>query len=247
MVGEIMFRTCLSIRGSPASSFLQSFPEKLLMAESTSNTASKKLIQIDVSSDSVCPWCFVGKKNLDKAIDASKDRYNFEIRWRPFFLDPSAPKEGVSKKEFYRQKYGNRYEGMFAQMTKVFKGLGLEFDTSGLTGNSLDSHRLIHYAGKQAPEKQHELVEELFIGYFTQGKFIGDREFLVDTANKVGIEGAEELLSDPNTGVTEVKEELAKYSQNISGVPNYTINGKVKVSGAQPPEIFQNAFKAASA
>ncbi|CAD5333430.1 unnamed protein product [Arabidopsis thaliana] len=189
------------------------------MAESASNTASKKLIQIDVSSDSVCPWCFVGKKNLDKAIEASKDQYNFEIRWRPFFLDPSAPKEG----------------------------LGLEFDTAGLTGNSLDSHRLIHYTGKQAPEKQHTLVEELFIGYFTQGKFIGDREFLVETANKVGIEGAEEFLSDPNNGVTEVKEELAKYSKNITGVPNYTINGKVKLSGAQPPETFQSAFKAASA
>nr|VDC89032.1 unnamed protein product [Brassica oleracea] len=68
------------------------------MVESASNTASKKLIQIDVSSDSVCPWCFVGKMNLDKAIDASKDQYNFEIRWRPFFLDSSAPKGGVSVK-----------------------------------------------------------------------------------------------------------------------------------------------------
>ncbi|KAF2580336.1 hypothetical protein F2Q68_00001400 [Brassica cretica] len=79
------------------------------MVESASHTASKKLIQIDVSSDSVCPWCFVGKMNLDKAIDASNDQYNFEIRWRPFFLDSSAPKGSI------------------------FKGLGLEFDTSGLT------------------------------------------------------------------------------------------------------------------
>ncbi|KAL0673957.1 hypothetical protein Bca4012_001938 [Brassica carinata] len=80
------------------------------MVESASNTTSKKLIQIDVSSDSVCPWCFVGKMNLDKAIDASKDQYNFEIRWRPFFLDSSAPKGGKKKKEFYLHKYRNRYE-----------------------------------------------------------------------------------------------------------------------------------------
>ncbi|VVB09203.1 unnamed protein product [Arabis nemorensis] len=217
------------------------------MAEYASNTASKKLIQIDVSSDTVCPWCFVGKKNLDKAIDASKDEYNFEIRWRPFFLDASAPKEGVSKKEFYRKKFGSRCEGLFTRMSETFKGLGLEYDTSGLTGNTLDSHRLIHYTGKHAPDKQHSLVEELCLGYFTQGKFIGEREFLVETAKKLGIEGAEEFLTDPNNGVTEVQEEMEKYSRNITGVPHYTINGKVKLSGAQPPETFQSAFKAVSA
>jgi len=214
------------------------------MAESASNTASKKLIQIDVSSDTVCPWCFVGKKNLDKAIDASKDQYNFEIRWHPFFLDASAPKEGVNKKEFYQQKFGSRCEGMFTRMSEIFKGIGLEYDTTGLTGNTLDSHRLIHYTGEQAPDKQHSLVEELCLGYFTQGKFIGDREFLVETAKKLGIEGAEEFLSEPNNGVTEVQEELEKYSRNITGVPHYTINGKVKLSGAQPPETFQKAFEA---
>uniref|UniRef100_M4EI08 DSBA-like thioredoxin domain-containing protein n=1 Tax=Brassica campestris TaxID=3711 RepID=M4EI08_BRACM len=176
------------------------------MAESASRNFSKKLIEIDISSDTVCPWCFVGKKNLDKAIDASKDQYNFEI----------------------------------------FKGIGLEYDTSGLTGNTLDSHRLIHYTGKQAPDKQHSLVEELCLGYFTQGKYIGDREFLAETAKKLGIDGAEVFLSDPSNGTTEVKEELEKYSQNITGVPYYTINGKVKLSGAQPPETFQSAFEAAS-
>uniref|UniRef100_A0A1J3FIJ5 Uncharacterized protein YwbO n=1 Tax=Noccaea caerulescens TaxID=107243 RepID=A0A1J3FIJ5_NOCCA len=217
------------------------------MAESASNTASKKLIQIDVSSDTVCPWCFVGKKNLDKAIDASKDQYNFEIRWHPFFLDASAPKEGVNKKEFYQKKFGNRCEGMFTRMSEIFKGIGLEYDTSGLTGNTLDSHRLIHYTGEHAPDKQHSLVEELCLGYFTQGKFIGDREFLVETAKKLGIEGAEGFLSEPNNGVAEVQEDLEKYSRNITGVPHYTINGKVKLSGAQPPETFQKAFEAVSA
>ncbi|CAN6929402.1 hypothetical protein Bca4012_099231 [Brassica carinata] len=216
------------------------------MAESASRNFSKKLIEIDISSDTVCPWCFVGKKNLDKAIDASKDQYNFEIRWHPFFLDASAPKEGVNKKEFYRQKFGSRVEAMFRRMSEIFKGIGLEYDTSGLTGNTLDSHRLINYTGKQAPDKQHSLVEELCLGYFTQGKYIGDREFLAETAKKLGIDGAEVFLSDPSNGTTEVKEELEMYSQNITGVPHYTINGKVKLSGAQPPETFQSAFEAAS-
>lgn len=143
------------------------------MAQSVGNNAEKKTIRVDVSSDSVCPWCFVGKKNLDKAIASAKDQYNFEIRWHPFFLNPSAPKEGVNKKEYYRNKFGSRSEQMASRMSEVFKGLGLEYDMSGLTGSSLDSHRLILFAGKQG--KQHDLVEELFLGYFTQGKYIGDR------------------------------------------------------------------------
>ncbi|XWS75647.1 hypothetical protein CRYUN_Cryun01aG0109000 [Craigia yunnanensis] len=182
-----------------------------------SNSTGKKLIRIDVSSDSVCPWCFVGKRNLDKAIAELKDQFDFVVKWHPFFLDPSAPKEGVNKREFYERK-----------------------------GNTLESHRLINFAGKQGFDKQHNLVEELFLGYFTQGIYIGDREFLLESARKVGVEGAAEFLENPNNGVKEVNEELEKYSANISGVPNYTINGKHQLSGGQPPEAFMRAFQVAA-
>ncbi|PON82098.1 DSBA-like thioredoxin domain containing protein [Trema orientale] len=198
------------------------------MAESVSATTGKKLIQIDISSDTVCPWCFVGKRNLDKAIAASKDQYDFEIRWRPFQLEPNGPKEGVDKREFYRKKFGPQSERMAARMTEVFKNLGLEYSLSGLTGNTLDSHRLINFAGQQGSEKQHKLVEELFNGYFTQAKYVGDWEFLVESANKAGIEGAVEFLQDPNNGVKEIN------------------NGKQKLSGAQPPEVFLRAFEVAT-
>ncbi|CAH9084365.1 unnamed protein product [Cuscuta europaea] len=130
-------------------------------------------------------------------------------------------------------------------MTEVFKGLGLEYDMSGLTGNTLDSHRLIYFAGQQGQDKQHNLVDELFIGYFTQGKYIGDREFLVEAAKKVGIEGAAEYLEDPHNGLKEVNEELKQYSANISGVPHFVINGKQQLSGGQAPETFLKAFQAA--
>ncbi|KAJ4707242.1 DSBA oxidoreductase family protein [Melia azedarach] len=216
------------------------------MAQSASNNAGKKLVQVDVGSDTVCPWCFVGKRNLDKAIATSKDQYDFEIRWHPFFLNPSAPKEGVNKREFYEAKFGARAHGIMARMTEVFRGLGLEYNMSGLTGNTLDSHRLIYFAGKQGLDKQHNLVEELFLGYFTQGKYIGDREFLVESAQKVGIEGAAEFLEDPNNGLREVEDELKQYSANLSGVPHYVINGKHQLSGGQPPEVFLRAFQAAA-
>ncbi|KAK1562272.1 hypothetical protein Q3G72_009227 [Acer saccharum] len=222
----------------PDSRYIQS------MAQSVSSNTGKKLIQIDVSSDTVCPWCFVGKRNLDKAVAASKDHYDFEIRWHPFFLNPSAPKEGVDKRKFYEDKFGSRAQGIAARMTEVFRGLGLEYNLSGLTGNTLDSHRLIYFAGQQGLDKQHNLVDELCLGYFTQGKYIGDRQFLVESARKVGVEGAAEFLEDPNNGLNEVKEELEKYSTRISGVPHYVINGKHELSGGQPPEVFLRAFQA---
>jgi predicted DsbA family dithiol-disulfide isomerase len=206
----------------------------------------KKLIQIDVSSDTVCPWCFVGKKNLDKAVAACNDKYDFEIRWHPFFLNPSAPKQGVNKRDYYMQKFGSRVEGIEARMTEVFKGLGLQYNLSGLTGNTLDSHRLIYLAGQQGLNKQHNLVEELCLGYFTQGKYIGDREFLVECASKVGVDGVAEFLDDPNKGLDEVNEELKKYSSHISGVPHFVINGKHELSGGQPPEVFMRAFQVAT-
>nr|XP_043632448.1 uncharacterized protein YwbO isoform X2 [Erigeron canadensis] len=213
------------------------------MAQST----AKKLITIDVSSDSICPWCFVGKKNLDKALAQSKDQYDFEIKWHPFFLDPSLPKEGVSKEDTYKRKFGTaRANQIIARMTEVFKGVGLEYNMSGLTGSTLDSHRLILFAGKQGSDIQHNLVEELFTGYFTQGKFIGDRDFLLECANKVGLEGAAEYLDNPNNGLQEVNEELGKYSANISGVPHYVINGKHQLSGGQPSEVFLRAFQVAA-
>lgn len=216
------------------------------MAQSAANGTGKKPIWIDISSDSVCPWCFVGKRNLDKAMAASKDQFDFEIRWHPFLLNPSAPKEGVDKRDFYRQKFGSRSEQIIARMTEVFKGLDLEYNIDGLTGSTLDSHRLIYFAGQQGLNKQHDLVEELFLGYFTRAKYIGDREFLVESAKKVGIEGAAEFLEDPNNGLKEVNEELEKYSAHINGVPYFVINDQQQLSGGQPPEVFLRAFQLAA-
>lgn len=212
-----------------------------------SGSTAKKNIQIDVTIDTVCPWCFVGKKNLDKAIASSNEKYTFEIKYHPYLLNPSAPKEGVVKKDYYLNKFGPRAVQMEARMTEIFKGLGMDYDTAGLTGNTLDSHRLIYFAGKQGLDKQYKLVEELGLGYFTQGRYIGDRSFLVESAKKVGINGAAEFLEDPNNGLKEVNEDLKKFSANVSGVPYYVINGKYTLSGGQPPETFLNAFQAAAA
>lgn len=214
-----------------------------LMASST----GKKLIKIDVSSDVVCPWCFIGKKNLDKAMEQTMDKFDFEVRWHPFFLNPNAPKEGVKKSDFYKTKFGPvQFERATSRMTEMFRGLGFEYDMSGLIGSTMDCHRLITLAGHQGCEKQNALVEELFVNYHCQGKHLGDRQVLVNAARKSGIEGAEELLEDTSKGVDEVKEELSKYSSGISGVPHFVINGKYQLSGGQPSNIFMRTFEAAA-
>ncbi|CAI0553235.1 unnamed protein product [Linum tenue] len=164
-----------------------------------------------------------------------------QIRWHPFQLYPDAPKQGVNLLQFYRGRFGGGIDGMMARMSEIFRGLGMNYDVSGLTGSSMDSHRLMYLAGEQGLDKQHKLAEELFLGNFTQAKYIGDREFLLQCAEKIGLEGAAEFLDDPNAGLKQVNEDLEKTV--VRGVPYYVINGKHKLSGAQPPEGFLRAFE----
>ncbi|XP_068656950.1 uncharacterized protein [Aristolochia californica] len=209
-------------------------------------SSEKKLIQIDATMDTVCPWCFMGKKNMEKAINSSRDQYDFEIRYHSFFLDSSAPKNGVLKSEFYGSKFGAaQWKRMAAHMGQLFQTYGLEYDTAGLTGNTLDSHRIINFAGTQGLDKQNALVEEILMNYFVHGKFIGDRQMLLEAAEKAGVMGAAELLEDQNKGLKEVYEDIRTFSSHISGVPHYVINGKQELNGAQPPEAFLKAFQAA--
>ncbi|CAA6657334.1 unnamed protein product [Spirodela intermedia] len=204
-------------------------------------SSGRKRIQIDVVSDTVCPWCFVGRRTSTRRW--SNLRTDLTLRWHPFLLSPSAPKEGIKKSEFYRQKFGNQSESINSRMKQVFQSLGYEYDLSGLWGSTLDSHRLIDFAGKQGFQKQHDLVEELFLNYFTQGKYIGDRQVLLEAAEKVGVEGAAEFLEDPSQGLNEVKEELGRYAERVNGVPHYLINGKEEFSGGRPPEAFCGLLK----
>ncbi|EFJ05206.1 hypothetical protein SELMODRAFT_272288 [Selaginella moellendorffii] len=204
----------------------------------------RKLVEIDVTSDTVCPWCYIGKKNLERAIEASADEYDFEVRWRPYLLNPSAPVEGVDKLAYYKSKFGEgRFSSIVGRLSKVFEDVGLEINFGGLTGNTLDSHRLIELAGRQGYDKQNALVEELFLNYLTQEKYIGDRQVLVDAADKVGVTGASEFLADPNAGLKEVLEQLKKYGTGVNGVPHFLVNGKYQLSGAQPPSSFIEVFK----
>ena len=205
---------------------------------------SKPMIRVDVASDTTCPWCFVGKKHLEQAIAASKDRYEFEVRWLPFFLDPELPATGVNKKQNYWDKFGEARTRMIVdRVAATFLNLGYKFSIGGNTGSTVESHRLIALAGRQGLDKQDALVEELFVNFFTQEKYIGDKDVLLAAAEKVGIQGAKEFLDDPQAGLEEVLQEERKHHRVINGVPHFIIDGRYQISGAQSPESFLEAFE----
>lgn len=208
-----------------------------------------KTVKVDVTSDTVCPWCFVGKKNLEAAIAQLPEDVHVEVTWRPYQLNPSAPREGVDKEQFYMEKFGPRVPAIMERMSSIFANLGHKYSLGGKTGNTLDSHRLLWWAlhGPQGSvQKQNALAEELFLDYFTREKYIGDREVLAAAAERVGLPGAREFLEDTTAGTKEVKEEMSRFGRGVSGVPYFRIAGQ-KLSGAQPPEVFVEALMSAAA
>eukprot|EP01018_Ginkgo_biloba_P030997 Gb_00212 [translate_table: standard] len=145
------------------------------MSSTSSASGLRKLIRIDVTSDTICPWCFIGKKRLEEAMNATKDLYKFEVKWHPFMLDPNLPKEGLDKNEYHKNKFGYRAQALINTVDQAFQSVGYRFGSGGLIGNTLDSHRLIELAGRQGLDKQNAVVENLMIKCLTQEKNAGDR------------------------------------------------------------------------
>ncbi|OZJ01794.1 hypothetical protein BZG36_05189 [Bifiguratus adelaidae] len=208
-----------------------------------------KQIQIDIVSDTICPWCFIGKRRLEKAIANTKAAHpdaqiEFNIDWQPFQLDPTLPKEGYNKREHYIEKFGKaRAQAMFPRMEAVGKDDGINFSYGGTVSNTLDSHRLIAFAKSKG--KQDAVVEELFHNYFEQEKNIADEEVLKAAGVKAGLDAAEvEVFLKSGELAYETKGEIERnMRRNIHGVPNFTINKRYQLSGAQEPETFQEIFE----
>ncbi|KAG0270593.1 hypothetical protein BGZ95_001632 [Linnemannia exigua] len=183
-----------------------------------------KTIKIDIVSDTVCPWCYVGKKRLEKAITAFKSTpehkdVQFQIDWHPYQLDPSASKVPIKKMDMYASKFGAARAPLIRdRMIQVGQEEGINFSYNGSVVNTLDSHRLINYA--TARGKQDEIVEELFRNYFEEDKFLASQE-----------------------GVQEVRDEIQRAKvEGVQGVPNIMIDNKYVLSGAQEPDTFIDVF-----
>src|ERR1022692_2118512 len=186
-------------------------------------------LQIDVISDVICPWCFIGKRRLEKGIAAQQQKVR--VRWLPFQLNPTMPKEGISRKEYRTKKFGSwaRSLELDAQMNAVGETEGIRFalDRIERTPNTLDAHRLIWLADKEGA--QDAVVEALFRGYFTEGRDICNRQTLIDVVAEAGLDRhkAEGVLNR-GEGMEAIKEagELSQHFR-VDGVPFFIINGKI--------------------
>mmetsp|Transcript_5111 Transcript_5111/g.11270 ORF Transcript_5111/g.11270 Transcript_5111/m.11270 type:complete len:193 (-) Transcript_5111:437-1015(-) len=185
----------------------------------------------------------LGKRYVEAAIAQHPD-IDFEVRWRPFLLNPSASKTGVNKREMYMQKFGAaRVAQMVPMMVGKFNDVGIKYSLGGQTGSTVDSHRLATYAYQQGGvEMQNKLMEEMFMNYFSQEQFLGDPAVLKAAAAKVGLEGADAIIDDPSALLEEVENELSTHARGISGVPHFYVDNKYSISGAQPTEVFQDLF-----
>lgn len=207
----------------------------------------KPLIKVEVVSDVVCPWCYIGKRRLEKAVEQLKDQYDFNISYSPFELNPSMPKTGANQKEYLASKFGSsqKFDQITAHVTRTAAGEGLKFDflKQEVSPNTLDAHRIIRLA--KAEGKQEAVKEAFMKAYFEDGIDLSKNENLTDVAEKAGLEKEKvKKLLESSEGVAEVKDlEQLNIMRGVSGVPFYIINDKYGFSGAQPSEVFVNAFK----
>jgi len=206
---------------------------------------------IEVVSDTVCPWCYVGKQKLQQAINAYKQLHpnsndTFSTTWMPFYLNPGAPKQGVDKAAYYKAKFGEERTAMiFERLAQTGKDTGINFKFGGKTGNTRDSHRLIQLGKSKSPAIQTRVVEELFSAYFENEGDITSHAVLTSAGVKAGLdekEVKEWLASDKGGKAVDEEVEQAQHNQ-ISGVPNFTIQGKYEVGGAQDPGVFLRLFE----
>lgn len=204
-------------------------------------------ITVDVVSDVVCPWCYIGKRRLEKAIDELSAAYEFDVNYLPFELNPSMPKEGRNQKEYLTEKFGGneRYEQLTNNVTNVAAEEGLRFDYSQQQNspNTRDAHRLIWLAKQEGV--QAEVKEALLNAYFEKGVDLTKNKNLLKVVEQAGLnrEKAATLLSSEE-GLVEVEYmEQLNIQRGVNGVPFYIVNGKYGISGAQPSASFVSAFK----
>jgi predicted DsbA family dithiol-disulfide isomerase len=202
-------------------------------------------LTIDVISDVVCPWCFIGKKRLEKALALRPD-IPVEVRWRPYFLNDWVPREGISREEYLTTKFGSpeRYKQIAGRVAAAAQAEGLAYNAEGIARqpNTLDCHRLILWARNTGdPAKMKQRLMEL---YFTEGADLTDREVLVQAAADCGMDAAltRELLAS-DRDVDRVSEEAARAKEaGIDGVPCFIFGGVLAVSGAQDPAYLADAM-----
>ena len=209
-----------------------------------------KPVRLDIVSDVVCPWCYIGKHRIENALALVKD-VPLEVHWRPFFLNPWVPREGISREEYLTAKFGSveAYKGIAGRVVAAAEEEGLTYrpDLVKRQPNTIDCHRLIHWA--EAKGMAAEMKQRLMELYFRDGGDLTDINVLVRAASECGLDAEEtrhRLATDEDIALISVQAEEAS-NKGISGVPTYVFAQKYAVSGAQPPEQLAAAIRQVSA
>ena len=203
------------------------------------------MITLDIFSDPVCPWCYLGKANLDRALEAAAN-HPFAVQWHPFQLNPDMPPEGVDKHSYLLERFGSQQQldAIHQRFRDIARqnGVQMDPDTPKRIPNTLNAHRIIHWAGLEL--RQTFAVAALMRAYWVEGRDIGNPAVLADIAAGVGMDRAvtERLLaSDADTSEV-IKREAHARSRGISAVPTFVIANQYVVSGAQPPDMWAKAI-----
>ncbi|MEL7131342.1 MAG: DsbA family oxidoreductase [Pseudomonadota bacterium] len=198
-------------------------------------------IKLDIMSDPICPWCYIGKAHLDRALEAHPD-HPFVIEWHPFQLNPDMPAGGMDRRTYLETKFGGKDGAVraYAPVVEHAEKAGLKIDFEGMkrTPNTLDAHRLIHWAGIEG--KQTAAVSALFKAYFVDTRDIGDHEVLADIADGIGMDASvvlRLLASDADRDDIVTRDSHSR-QMGIGSVPTFIVAGKHAVPGAQPPELW---------
>jgi predicted DsbA family dithiol-disulfide isomerase len=205
------------------------------------------VVDVEVFSDVVCPWCYVGRRRLARAAELLAGKHEIRVTWKPYQLNPWMPPEGMERAEYRRMKFGSaeRSSGMDGRLKEagLGEGIDLAFEKISRTPNTLQAHRLIWLAGQRGC--QIEMVDALYQAYFTDGKDIGSNAVLTELAASVGLDADEAgrfLQSDEGLNEVEEEEQLGR-SLGIDGVPFFLLADKYGVSGAQPADVLANVVE----
>jgi predicted DsbA family dithiol-disulfide isomerase len=213
----------------------------------TATSLRSEPLTVDVVSDVVCPWCYIGKRNLEAAL-AKLPIDNVEIRWRPYQLDSTIPPEGIARRAYLERKFGTRVDEIYTRVAAAGREAGIDFAFGRIerSPNTLDAHRVIRWS--QSAGKQNEMVERLFRDFFLEGRDIGHRAILIEAATDVGLDAeVVRRLLDADADREEVREEIATAQRlGVTGVPFFIFAGRFGLPGAQPPDVLLNAINKAA-
>ncbi len=206
-------------------------------------------MDIDIFSDTICPWCFIGKRRLERAL-AERPQPDLTIHWRAFQLNPDMPAGGMDRSQYLELKFGgaSNADAVYDQVRAAgeTEGIDFAFERMKRTPNTIDSHRLIRHADQKG--RQDAVVQALFDAYFLRAEDIGDPEVLIAAGAEAGLDGEETrafLAGDAEAEAVRAEDRSARQA-GISGVPCFLFNGQHALAGAHPPEVLHQLFDLAN-